>query len=434
MGAHYERAQVLIRQKRYAEAERELREELAENPHGGQAHAFLGHCLAQQKRMTEAVEAGEEGVRLAPQLAHVHYLLGLTYVDCRRHEEAEAALREALRLNPRNASYLEWLSWVQFLRGDRRGALVTAEQGLAIDPEHVGCLNYRGQCKRILGNWKDAEETLRESLRHNPENDFTHANLAMALFQKAIARARGERKATSWPWRPEMAEARQHCQEALRLNPCSDFAKNVMTEILSAPMAQIIGIAGLMSGFMACMLCLLAVGITPSRPGGSISPGDEGLFKAVLLVLCGVLTVGISKGPRYLLLRRSRIGTAVLTPGRRRAANATMLCLGLAAVAAVAAIATTPPAAFAGLYLSLALVQPLTVACEATPGWPRRLMVLYVGVLAAIGGTCLILICRGERGPFSPAVATLVVWVTAASILSRLVGRRLEKWFLRKLG
>lgn len=61
-------------------------------------------------------------------------------------------------------------------------------------------------------------------------------------------------------------------------------------------------------------------------------------------------------------------------------------------------------------------------------------MVLYVGVLAAIGGTCLILICRGERGPFSPAVATLVVWVTAASILSRLVGRRLEKWFLRKLG
>ncbi len=67
MGAHYERAQVLIRQKRYVEAERELREELAENPHGGLTHAFLGHCLAQQKRMTEAVEAGEEGVRLAPQ-------------------------------------------------------------------------------------------------------------------------------------------------------------------------------------------------------------------------------------------------------------------------------------------------------------------------------------------------------------------------------
>ncbi len=76
MGAHYERAQVLIRQKRYAEAERELREELAENPHAGRAHAFLGHCLAQQKRMREAVEAGEEGVRLAPQLAHCALSVG----------------------------------------------------------------------------------------------------------------------------------------------------------------------------------------------------------------------------------------------------------------------------------------------------------------------------------------------------------------------
>lgn len=62
------------------------------------------------------------------------------------------------------------------------------------------------------------------------------------------------------------------------------------------------------------------------------------------------------------------------------------------------------------------------------------LMILYVGVLAAIGGTCLILICGGDRGPLSPAVATLAVWVTAASILSRLIGQRLEKWFPRKLG
>ena len=50
--------------------ERELREDLAENPHNGQAHAFLGRCLAQQKRLKEAVEAGEEGVHLAPHLAY----------------------------------------------------------------------------------------------------------------------------------------------------------------------------------------------------------------------------------------------------------------------------------------------------------------------------------------------------------------------------
>ena len=50
MGAHYQRACLLFNQGRYELAERELREELAENPHYGRAHAFLGRCLAQQKR------------------------------------------------------------------------------------------------------------------------------------------------------------------------------------------------------------------------------------------------------------------------------------------------------------------------------------------------------------------------------------------------
>ena len=63
MGVHYERARVLSMQGRYELAERELREELAENPHYGQAHAFLGRCLAQQKRLPEALAEGEEGVR-----------------------------------------------------------------------------------------------------------------------------------------------------------------------------------------------------------------------------------------------------------------------------------------------------------------------------------------------------------------------------------
>ena len=243
MGAHYERAQVLIRQKRYVEAERELREELAENPHGGLTHAFLGHCLAQQKHMTEAVEAGEEGVRLSPELAHVHYLLGLTFVDCRRHEEAEAALREALRLNPRNASYLEWLSWVQLLaaiggapspppsRGWRSTRSMSAVSTI------VASVNaYWGIGKTPRKRFENRCGTIRRPFHSREPGD--------GFVSKAIARARGERKATSWPWRPEMAKAHQHYQEALRLNPCSDFAKNVMTEILSAPMTRIVALPG----------------------------------------------------------------------------------------------------------------------------------------------------------------------------------------------
>jgi Flp pilus assembly protein TadD len=429
MGAHYERANLLFLQRRYAQAEQELREELAENPHNGTACAFLGYCLAQQKRLTEAVEACEEGVRLAPAAPHVLYLLGLTYLDCGRLKEAEGALREALRLNPRNATYLEWLSWVQFRRGDRAGALATVEQGLAINPQHVGCLSHHGQYKRVLGNWREAEETLRVALTLNPENDLTHAQLAWALYVKALARARSERKVGSWPWRPEMAEALQHCQEALRLNPCSDFAKTTMTEVLLAPARHIFVAIGLLSGMAALgALILLAMASVPAGQGPHLSPQAIGFVKGTLLVLCGILTVGISNGPPYLLLRWSRLGASVLSPARRWAANGTILCLTGAAVA----VATPPPAACAALFLSLALVQPLTNACQATPGWPRKLLIAYSALLAGIGLACLASICAGDKETLSPAVAALAVWVTTASILSRVLAPFLEKRLARK--
>ncbi len=65
MGVHYERARLLSSQGRYEQAERELREVLAEDPHHGQAHAFLGRCLAEQKRLAEALAECEEAVHLA---------------------------------------------------------------------------------------------------------------------------------------------------------------------------------------------------------------------------------------------------------------------------------------------------------------------------------------------------------------------------------
>ncbi len=81
MVVHYERARLLFRQGRYDLAERELRDELAEAPHDGQTHAFLGRCLARRNLLAEALEEGKEGVRLAPDLPYTHYMLALTCID-----------------------------------------------------------------------------------------------------------------------------------------------------------------------------------------------------------------------------------------------------------------------------------------------------------------------------------------------------------------
>jgi len=351
--------------------------------------------------------------------------MGLTYLECARLKEAEEALRQALRLNPRNPTYLEWLSWVQFRRGDRAGALATVEQGLAINPQHVGCLNHRGQYKRVRGKWKDAEETLRTALTLNPESYLTHAQLAWALFTKAINRARADGQASSWPWRPEMAEAREHCQEALRLNPCSDFAKTTMTEILMAPWRIIFFAIGFVPG-LAAFGALLILVMSSFHADRDLTPERLDMVKGVLLVNLGLVRVSFSNGPLYLLLLRSRVGQDVLSPSRRRAANGTMLCLAAAAFAAAAAAATPPPVACAALFLSLVLVQPLTDACQATPGWPKKIMISYCVLLIGTGLFCVAMLCAGDTVPLSPAVATLTAGVTAMSLFSWFLARKLE--------
>ncbi len=218
MGFHYERARLLFNQGRYEMAERELREDLAEYPYHGQAHAFLGRCLAQQKRLTEALEEGAEGVRLAPDLAYAHYMLGITYDEAGRLDEAEAALREALRLEPRNVSQLHWLSWIQYRRGERRAALDTADLGLAIDPQHVVCLNSRGQYLRALGRKNESEAPLRTCAGARPDLRFHPCQPGVdAVGQRLRLDDR----------RPAL----RHFREALRLNPGMDWARTGATTI-----------------------------------------------------------------------------------------------------------------------------------------------------------------------------------------------------------
>ena len=432
MGAHYQRACLLFNQGRYELAERELREELAENPHSGRAHAFLGRCLAQQKRWTEALAEGEEAVGLAPQLAYTHYMLGLTYGDCDRLKEAEAALREALRLHSRNVACLISLSWIQFRRGDRRGALATTEQGLAIDPMHSGCLSHRGMYQRVLRNWRGAEETLRESLRLDPENGHAHANMAWALYFKACA------KGGSGIWerhgQSALYKSLQHCQEALRLDPSSEFARTTAAAVLLVRPRCIICPFGLLAGLVGLLILLLTVGTGGLRanPPADALPLD---FPAsVVPVLLGLLTVALSGGPFYLLMRRTRLGEAVLLPGQRRAANVTAAWLGVTIVAFIVALFAVPLTAPAVLFIGLALIGPMTVACRSPSGSARKLMTAYCVLLAAVGLTCLAFAWCVNRANGEKASVAVAFWGAVASLLSAPVGKLLEKVFAKHAG
>lgn len=429
MGVYYERARLLFRQGRHEQAARELREELAEMPHDGQTHAFLGRCLARLDRLADALAEGEEGVRLAPDLPYAHYMLSLTYTDAGRPKEAEAAVNESLRLDPRNPEQLAWLSWLQLQRGDRPAALATADQGLAIDPQHVGCLNRRGYILRWTGDWKGAEVAVRAALAQAPEDGYTHANLGWTLWSKghALAGSPGYFQPFRVARRREMGEAFDHFREALRFDPTSDWARTGLSEILLLRSRSLVRwLTVVLGAAVFCLLFLLASNVQ--------IPAGDGLIFGVLLTGFGILAVADADGPVYLAARRDPVATAVLSAPRRRAAGAAAVCLVVAVGSGVTALFTPPPAAFGVMFLALALVRPLTVACEAAPVWPQRLMNTYAVAFAGIGLLLTAYLAVADAPSQVLAATVLALGGMLASRRSSGVARALEKRFAKRPG
>ena len=89
----------------------------------------------------------------------------------------------------------------------------------------------------------------------------------------------------------------------------------------------------------------------------------------------------------------------------------------------------------ASLFLSLALVRPLSVACEASPGWPRRLLIAYAAAIGAVGLMFLAVMLRVRREPSRIMAAMLLAMCGGvASLRSGQFARYLESQFAKKAG
>jgi tetratricopeptide (TPR) repeat protein len=408
MNVYYERARLLFTQGRHVHAERELRELLAENPNHGQAHSFLGRCLAAQKHWPEALVEGEKGVGLAPNLPYAHYMLGMTYTDCGRLEQAEGALREAMRLDPRNVEQLAWLSWIQSLRGDRRAALATAEQGLAINPEHVTCLDRKGLFLRFLGQPTESEEAIRMALRLAPENFFTHTNLGWTLLRKVQARSRLDPALQSFTlsWRPELREALSHFREAIRLRPAMNWAKEGVEQIL------LMRSKAICRSITAALAAIIVAFLFRSLGEARFSADNNAFFFNLFLAFMGIMAASWSSGPIYLLMRCGRLGAAVLPGAKHRAANVAAVCLAAAVIAAAVGLLIPLSAALGWLFAPLVIIRPVTFACETPPGRLRKVAAAYAALLA-VGG----LACAAAVGTALGAAAGVAgsIWIVAGA-------------------
>ncbi|MEV7627526.1 tetratricopeptide repeat protein [Actinoplanes sp. NPDC089786] len=164
------RARNLAELGRYADAERLLRDGLAEAPGDADLLVLLGYVLRMRLdypgavavcdaalaadpllagphaeraesllamlRDDEAIVSASEAVRLDPHDPYCHRVLARALAGARRHDHARAAARRALTLGPDSVESLLTLAGVERDAGERKAATEMARRALAYDPAH----------------------------------------------------------------------------------------------------------------------------------------------------------------------------------------------------------------------------------------------------------------------------------------------------------
>jgi tetratricopeptide (TPR) repeat protein len=212
----YGRVELLLSQRRYELAERELRGMLAAEPRDATAHALLSLCVLQDRtRLADATEAAQQAVGLAPDEPFAHYALSLSYLYRGYHHEAETAAREALRLDPHNADAFAVLAHAALGRERYEDALQSATAGLAIDPDHLECANLRSIALERLGRNQEAVAAAAATLRRDPDDPMSHAAYGLTLLNSG-----------------RYQEAQIAFRESLRLDPGNELARNGLIQSL----------------------------------------------------------------------------------------------------------------------------------------------------------------------------------------------------------
>lgn len=214
-GERLQRARTLLEMRRPADAERELRGVLAEEPQHALAHGLLGLALARQGRAEEAALEAGEAVRLAPDNGVTHYLAALVHQNTGRPREAAQAVMASLALSPEYAPAWEVLARVRSRLGDWPGMAEAARHGLALEPQNADLTSLLAVALTMLGQVPQARAVAGQALGLDPESVNAHWAYGRAAL------AGGDPRAAADAFR-----------EVLRLDPGFDVARDWLVTAL----------------------------------------------------------------------------------------------------------------------------------------------------------------------------------------------------------
>lgn len=211
------KVEILIRQKKFADAEKILSNLLTEYPNNIHFLSLLAEVNLQQDQFYKAGNIIDNAIGLSPDDSHLFYIKSRIAIQQDKLSDAEKNINQAIELDPYDADYFALLANIKLGRKQFEEALETANRALEIDAENLLALNTRSTALNKLNRSDESFETIEGALREDPNNAYTHANYGWGLLEK------GNHK-----------KALEHFKEALSNDPTFDYAQSGMLEALKA--------------------------------------------------------------------------------------------------------------------------------------------------------------------------------------------------------
>jgi tetratricopeptide (TPR) repeat protein len=208
---------ILLRQEKYADAERFLKDLLSREPNNIDYLAMLAEVNLQQNKLDHARTLIDNAIGISPGSPHLFYIKSRIAIQQEKLDEAESIIQQAIQLDPADADYYAVWSSVKLSRKQFQSALELADKSLAIDSENILALNIRSTALLKLDRKEQSFQTIQGALREDPNNAYTHANYGWGLLE------RGDHK-----------KALEHFREALKNDPNFQYAQAGMIEAIKA--------------------------------------------------------------------------------------------------------------------------------------------------------------------------------------------------------
>lgn len=398
------RAQLLISQNRYQQAEEVLGQVLASDPNQGTAHAWMAICQLQDRdRLDSATREVETAIHLQPDDDFPYYVRAVVMLQRNRWDEGLESIQQALALNPGSSTYYGLEAQVFANQKKWKACLNSAEQGLQCDPDDEQCRAFRSLALERLGRLDDATEEARIAIQRDPDSSMAHASLGWSLLNSG-----------------DHLNAQKSFREALRLEPSNEFARSGMIQALNSSsfifrsfMKLMQMLSRLDSRTQWILIIGLWVGVQAlngfARQNPWFLPYVIPISVAYLLL---VMMTWIAVPLFNTFLRFHSFGKHLLTQKEKWASNSIAIAIGLGVAMSVfyLALLTTLGVDDILLYsllpilFSIYLTVPISVAFDVHDGWPSwvawsavagfSLLFLVIGILWLFPGPLVMSIVK----------------------------------------